>query len=82
MEGSSTKPRHDRNLITVFLCMAGIAVNLLLSTLAAKLELPLYLDTVGSITVAVLGGSLPGVIVGFATNVFKSITAIEGQFLD
>lgn len=74
MEGSSTKPRHDRNLITVFLCMAGIAVNLLLSALAAKLELPLYLDTVGSITVAVLGGSLPGVIVGFATNVFKSIS--------
>ena len=54
--------------------MAGIAVNLLLSALAAKLELPLYLDTVGSITVAVLGGSLPGVIVGFATNVFKSIS--------
>ncbi|MBR0484636.1 MAG: HD domain-containing protein [Oscillospiraceae bacterium] len=66
--------RKKRNLITVFLCIAGIAVNLLLSMLTGVLNLPLYLDTVGSIVSAILGGYLPAVIVGFTTNVLKSIS--------
>ncbi len=65
--------RLKHNYITILLCIAGIALNLVLSGLSGKLGLPLYLDTVGSVTVAVLGGYLPGVIVGFATNLLKSI---------
>ena len=74
MEGKTPRPRYNRNLITVFLCVAGIAVNLLLGWIVSKLDVPLYLDTVGSVTVAILGGYLPGVIVGFATNILKSFT--------
>lgn len=36
--------------------------------------LPLYLDTVGTVLVAILGGYLPGVMVGFITNVIKSVS--------
>ncbi|MBR3043678.1 MAG: HD domain-containing protein [Oscillospiraceae bacterium] len=62
------------NYITTMLCLAGIALNLILCEIAGRLQLPLYLDTVGSVAVAIMGGYLPGVIVGFATNMLKSIT--------
>src|SRR5574344_1062629 len=38
-----------------------------------KLKLPLYLDNVGSILVAALGGALPGMFVGFLTNLINSL---------
>lgn len=62
-----------RNGITLLMCVCGIAVNLLLGKLTEIFELPLYLDTVGSIAVAIMGGYLPGVIVGFCTNMLKGI---------
>ncbi len=62
--------RH--NLVTVGLCAAGVAVNLLLSMGVTAIGMPLYLDTVGSVTVAAMGGYLPGIIVGFVTNIVKS----------
>ena len=46
---------------------------MLLSYIVSFFKLPLYLDTVGTVTVAVIGGYLPGVIVGFVTNIIKSI---------
>ena len=62
------------NVKTILICAGGVLLNLLLSTICTQFKLPLYLDTVGSVTVAVLGGYLPGVIVGFCTNICKSIT--------
>lgn len=73
---TQTKREHHfpkNNLIAILMCLAGIAVNLLCSTAAAKLNLPLYMDTVGTVFAAVMGGPLPAVIVGFFTNIFKSI---------
>lgn len=69
------KHNHRENTITLILCVAGIALNLVLSWAAGRLDLPfpLYLDTVGTVIVAALGGFLPGVIVGFFTNLFKSV---------
>lgn len=49
-------------------------LNLLLGMAVSQLKLPLYLDTVGTVTVAVIGGYLPGVLVGFVTNINKSIS--------
>ncbi len=65
---------HKQNVSTAIICVAGVALNMLLSTVVSALGLPLYLDTVGSVVVAVLGGYLPGVIVGFVTNIMKSIS--------
>lgn len=67
-------PGKKRNLITVLLCLDGVILNLLLSALCTKLNLPIWLDTVGTVITAAMGGYLPGVIVGFATNLFKSIS--------
>lgn len=67
-------PIIKQNYITIILCIVGVAVNLLLTQVCAAFNLPLYLDTVGSISVAIMGGSLPGVIVGFVTNILKSFS--------
>ena len=52
----------------------------MLSGLCGKMKLPLYLDTVGTIAAAIIGGPLPGVIVGFFTNIFKSFTDISSLY--
>ena len=54
------------------LCIIGLGINLLLSALAARSGLPLFLDNTGSVLVAVLGGSLPGMFIGFLTNLINS----------
>lgn len=56
------------------LCAAGIVVNLLGGAIAASLSLPMYLDTIGTILTAVLGGYLPSILVGLVTNIIKSIS--------
>ena len=63
----------NHNLMTIFLCILGIATNLLLGKICEMSGLPLYLDTVGTVACTIMGGYLPGVIVGFATNLFKSV---------
>ncbi len=52
----------------IILIVIGIVVNRLLADLAIYFKLPLYLDSVGTIVVAVIGGFSPGAIVGFLTN--------------
>ncbi|MBO4914104.1 MAG: diguanylate cyclase, partial [Oscillospiraceae bacterium] len=48
----------------------GIAVNVLLAYLTYRLELPLYLDTIGTIAVSAVGGLFPGIMTAVASNVF------------
>ena len=52
----------------IILIVIGIVINRLLADLAIYFKLPLYLDSVGTIVVAVIGGFSPGAIVGFLTN--------------
>ncbi len=57
----------------LFLCLAGIALNLLGDLLVKITSIPLFLDSSGTILVSVIGGYLPGVVVGFLTNFIKMI---------
>ncbi|MBO4579191.1 MAG: HD domain-containing protein [Clostridiales bacterium] len=57
----------------LILCILGVAVNVALKELVIYLGLPLYLDTIGTVLAAVLGGYLPGVIVGLLTNGLAAI---------
>ena len=64
--------RKNQNLSALFICSAALYLNIILFKLVNYLELPLYLDTVGTILIASIGGFLPGVAVGFFTNIIKS----------
>ncbi|MBQ4465318.1 MAG: diguanylate cyclase, partial [Oscillospiraceae bacterium] len=48
--------------------MIGIAVNVLLAYIAYRTGLPIYLDTVGTISIAALGGLFPGIMTAICTN--------------
>ena len=71
---SLTRVKRHRNTITILMCFFGVGVNLLLGKAAEYAPFPLYLDTVGTIAAAIMGGYLPGVLVGFLTNVIKGVT--------
>ena len=62
-----------RYVSAILICLAGVAVNLILGDIATQLKLPLYLDTIGTIVVAAMGGYLPGVVVGFLTNLVRTL---------
>lgn len=70
----SGKLIKKRNTAALLFCAAAIVLNVFLGALTSALELPLYLDTVGTITAAVMGGYLPGALVGFITNIVKGIS--------
>ena len=62
------------------LLAAGLAVNLFFSRLAISLDLPLYLDNIGTILAAVLGGYVPGAAVGYLTNLINGLQEAETLF--
>lgn len=55
------------------LCAAGVCLNLLCSKAAQAMNAPLFLDAVGTILTASLGGYIPGIIVGLLTNFFNGL---------
>ena len=55
------------------ICIASLALNLIGSLVATYFNLPIYLDTSGTIFIAALGGYIPGIAVGFFTNLIKSV---------
>ena len=61
--------------LTLFLIPIGVAVNFIGGQIAILLRLPLYLDSIGTITVGALCGWLPGLIIGLISNVLNSITS-------
>lgn len=71
MDYSLTRQRNARRKYALILCAIGLAINVLGSRMAIWLKLPLYLDNIGSALAAALGGSVPGMAVGFFTNVIN-----------
>ena len=66
--------RKRSNIFALIMCLMGVVINMALNSLVSAMDLPLYLDTVGTVLVAALGGYLPGVIVGFFTNAVKALS--------
>ncbi len=57
----------------ILLCIGGLLLNVVGSEFAQYLKLPIYLDSAGTIYIAALGGYVPGIVVGFLTNLFKAV---------
>lgn len=56
----------------ILICVAAIALNLCGAFVAKILELPLYLDTCGTVLIAMMSGYVPGIVVGFVTHFLAS----------
>ena len=65
--------KKTNRLYLLILCGIGLLINIFGVKLALGLNLPLYLDVVGSALAAALGGFIPGIIVGFLTNLINGI---------
>ena len=62
------------------ICAAGIILNVLGNVAASSLNLPVYLDSFGTIFIAALGGYVPGIAVGFFTNLFGSGLSVDDMY--
>ncbi|MCR5089991.1 MAG: HD domain-containing protein [Oscillospiraceae bacterium] len=56
------------------LIAVGTVLNLSGAWLASKLNIPLFLDSVGTVLAAALGGYVPGIFVGFLTNTINGFS--------
>ena len=52
---------------------ALLLINIVGVRIALGFDLPLYLDNIGSALAAALGGFIPGIVVGFLTNLINAI---------
>ena len=77
MEEAEGEPslRGGRKLAAVvLLCVICVAVNYIGSQIAAHLDVPFYFDCLGIILAAAFGGYIPGIAVGYVTNLITTAT--------
>ena len=60
---------HSKSVM--LLIVVGLLLNVIPAKIALAIGLPLYLDCIGTVVTAMLGGYLPAVIVGFGLNVIN-----------
>ena len=65
--------QSSRRRYAAVLCIAGLLVNIAGVQLARATGVPLYIDNIGSALAAALGGTIPGIVVGFLTNLVNGI---------
>jgi len=64
---------RNRKIVVMIFCALAIAMNIVLGIITSSLKLPLYLDTIGTIFVAVYFGPWYGATVGALTNILTGI---------
>lgn len=74
MANANAKKKKMNNLV-LMLIPIGVAVNFIGGQIAILLKLPLYLDSIGTITIAALCGWWPGAIIGLVSNILNSISS-------
>ncbi len=64
----------DGKLI-LLICLIGLGINLAGAQLAIAGKLPLFLDCIGTLLTAALCGYIPGILVGFLTNLINGLNS-------
>jgi len=71
MDRLNSGSRRPGYKYAVILGIAAVALNMLGTVVVRKTGAPIFLDTLGTVIAAALGGYMPGILVGFATNMIK-----------
>jgi len=69
-----TMPRKMKIAYALGLILAAFLVNIIFSKIVLAFDLPVFLDCIGTILAAMLGGTFPAVIAGFCSNAFNGIS--------
>lgn len=72
--------KKKNRISLLILCGGGLLINTIGSMIPGWLNLPLYLDNIGSALAAALGGIIPGVLVGFFTNLVNGISNFDSVY--
>jgi response regulator RpfG family c-di-GMP phosphodiesterase len=76
----SKQDRTDGLLYMLLLCSSCILLNQIGIGVATALQFPVFLDSIGTLVAAAIGGYLPGIAVGFLTNLISSVGAPENAY--
>ena len=69
-----TQSGHTKSLLLLLITVViGVGLNFLGRLLNTALGLPLYLDNVGTLLTAMTGGLVPGITVGFFSNLINGL---------
>ena len=69
-----TQSSHTKSLLLLLITVViGVGLNFLGRLLNTALGLPLYLDNVGTLLTAMTGGLVPGITVGFFSNLINGL---------
>lgn len=79
MKTVDTSKGKMRNTYMAILIPLGIAINFVGGTIASKLSLPLFLDSIGTAIVAAIMGPFVGAVSGVGFNIISSI--VNGNIL-
>ena len=79
-ESSSRKVNVKKVIKLVLFYILFILINIGLNRLCVVLHIPLFLDNVGTLLAAIWGGFLPGIIVGYLTNIINASASPETAF--
>ena len=79
-ERSQDRRASTRFLKILALCAVCIALNVTGSLLASAFSLPVYLDCLGTILASMLGGYVPGIAVGYFTNLIISVSDFTAMY--
>jgi energy-coupling factor transport system substrate-specific component len=69
---------RDLSISTLALMPVAIAINIAVGSIVVALRLPIYLDSIGTVLVGVLGGPLAGALTGLLSNLIWSILPVPG----
>ena len=73
IRGYETRPKWKKVLTFIFMIVLGCLLNFTGSEIAYRLDINLYLDSIGTILCAMLGGNIPGITVGLLSSVISGI---------
>ena len=67
---NTEKRNRDKYIVwMVLFLILSVMTNIVFNRLVGAMGLPLYIDNIGTLTAAAVGGYLPGIIVGYLTNI-------------
>ncbi|MCR5451620.1 MAG: HD domain-containing protein [Lachnospiraceae bacterium] len=72
-DNKSTFFKGKRIKRVILMIIAGVLVNVIGSGIMLYLDIPLYMDSIGTIFTSICVGMLPGITVGLITNLIKGI---------
>ena len=72
--------RKDFTTMTIVLIPVAIAINVAIGGIVRLLALPIFIDSIGTIFVAVVAGPWAGALTGILTNVFMGLAVDPGWF--